>query len=169
MIRGFFALGAAILLAAAPAAAQPASTDLAPVFTASDWLNGQVRAADVRGKVVLVDVFTFGCINCQHVAPELQKLHASQRSADFAIIGIHAPETPQERDRTNVVSELKRQGIVWPVAIDNNFAIWRAFNNEYWPTQYIFDRHGALRKTIVGEGQDQVVESTVRALVAEKT
>ena len=63
--------------------------------------------------------------------------------------------------------ELARQGVVWPVALDNSFSVWKALDNEYWPTQYIFDRHGALRRTVVGEGQDDVVTSTVRALVAE--
>jgi hypothetical protein len=80
---------------------------------------------------------------------------------------VHAPETSFERDRGNVVRELARQGVVWPVALDNSFHVWNALANEYWPTQYIFDRHGALRKTVVGEGQDAVVDSTVQALIAE--
>jgi hypothetical protein len=85
----------------------------------------------------------------------------------LAIIGVHAPETSTERDRGNVVRELARQGIVWPVALDNSFAVWKALGNEYWPTQYIFDRHGMLRRTVVGEGQDDVVSQTVHELVAE--
>jgi thiol-disulfide isomerase/thioredoxin len=145
-----------------PAAAAPVT--LAPVLAAPDWLNGH---ADADGKVVIVDVFTFDCINCKHVTPNLQKLHANVPAADLAIIGVHAPETSYERDRTNVVRELARQGVVWPVALDNNFTVWKALDNEYWPTQYIFDRHGVLRRTVVGEGQDDVVASTVKALIAE--
>lgn len=148
-----------------PAAAAPSS--LRPVLAASDWINGRPAGADIAGKVVIVDVFTFGCINCKHVTPNLQKLHASVAPSDLVIIGVHAPETPEERDRSNVVRELARQGVVWPVALDNSFAIWKALDNEYWPTQYIFDRHGALRRTVVGEGQDDVVQATVKTLIAE--
>jgi thiol-disulfide isomerase/thioredoxin len=150
-----------------PAAAPASPTSVAPVLAASDWINGRVTGADIAGKVVIVDVFTFDCINCKHVTPNLQRLHANVSSNDLAIIGVHAPETAEERDRSNVVRELARQGVVWPVALDNSFSVWKALDNEYWPTQYIFDRHGALRRTVVGEGQDDVVTSTVRALVAE--
>jgi len=158
------ALCAALLLVR-PAGAAPVT--LAPVLAAPDWLNGRADRADLDGKVVIVDVFTFDCINCKHVTPNLQRLHASIPAADLAIIGVHAPETPFERERSNVVRELARQGVVWPVALDNGFAVWKALDNEYWPTQYIFDRHGALRRTVVGEGQDDVVVSTVKALIAE--
>jgi thiol-disulfide isomerase/thioredoxin len=155
---------AVLLLAPAPAA----GPGLAPVVGATEWINGRVTGADLSGKVVIVDVFTFDCINCKHVTPNLKHLHASVSPADLAIVGVHAPETPYERERAHVVAELGRQGIVWPVALDNGFTIWHAFNNEYWPTQYIFDRHGRLRKTIIGEGQDADVDATVNALIAER-
>jgi thiol-disulfide isomerase/thioredoxin len=162
-------LGAAL---AAPfalhAAALASPSGLAPVLAAGDWLNGRVSDADVAGKVVIVDVFTFDCINCKHVTPNLQRLHASVSPSDLAIIGVHAPETSEERERANVVRELARQGVVWPVALDNSFTVWKALKNEYWPTQYIFDRRGALRRTVVGEGQDDVVDATVRGLIAER-
>jgi thiol-disulfide isomerase/thioredoxin len=148
--------------------AEAAGASLAPVLAASDWLNGRLTQADVAGKVVIVDVFTFDCINCKHVIPNLQRLHAQLPASNFAIVGVHAPETPEERERTNVVRELARQGIVWPVALDNSFAIWKALDNEYWPTQYIFDRRGTLRRTVVGEGQDELVSATVRSLIAEE-
>jgi thiol-disulfide isomerase/thioredoxin len=158
------ALCAAFTLTA-PASA--ASSSLAPVLAAPDWINGRPAGGDVTGKVVIVDVFTFECINCKHVTPNLQKLRASVSPNDLAIIGVHAPETAEERDRSNVVRELARQGVVWPVALDNGFTVWKALGNEYWPTQYIFDRHGALRRTVVGEGQDDVVQATVKTLIAE--
>jgi thiol-disulfide isomerase/thioredoxin len=150
------------------AGAFAAPSTLAPVLAAHDWLNGRVTSADVAGKVVIVDVFTFDCINCKHVTPNLQRLHADTSPNDLAIIGVHAPETSQERERDNVVRELARQGVVWPVVLDNSFVVWKSLDNEYWPTQYIFDRHGALRRTVVGEGQDDVVDATVRALIAEQ-
>jgi thiol-disulfide isomerase/thioredoxin len=162
------ALAAALFgLAICPAAAGSPATNLTPVLGAHDWINGRATAAATDGKVVIVDIFTFDCINCKHVTPELQKLHASVPSAELAIVGVHAPETPYERDRTNVVSELARQGVVWPVAVDNSFAIWNAYGTTAWPTQLIFDKHGKLRKTVVGEGYDRDIESTVKSLIAE--
>jgi thiol-disulfide isomerase/thioredoxin len=161
-------LAALSLQLAVHTAAFAGSSSLAPVLAAGDWINGRVSDADVAGKVVIVDVFTFDCINCKHVTPNLQRLHSSVPAQDLTIIGVHAPETSAERERGNVVRELARQGVVWPVALDNTFTIWKALDNEYWPTQYIFDRHGALRRTVVGEGQDDVVDSTVKALIAEK-
>ena len=164
-IVSFFVALSAMFALGGTALANPSS--LAPVLAASDWLNGRIESADVAGKVVIVDVFTFDCINCKHVTPNLQRLHASVSPNDLTIIGVHAPETSEERERSNVVRELARQGVVWPVALDNSFTVWKALDNQYWPTQYIFDRHGALRRTVVGEGQDDVVTSTVRALIAE--
>lgn len=165
-IEMLFASVIAPLIVRAPAFASSGGLD--PVLAAPDWLNGRVAGSDVAGKVVIVDVFTFDCINCKHVVPALKRLHADVSPNDLQIIGVHAPETPEERERPNVVRELARQGIVWPVALDNSFTIWKALGNEYWPTQYLFDRRGALRRTVVGEGQDDVVTSTVRGLIAER-
>ena len=160
-------LAALGLASAAPARAAAGATTLAPVLGAHDWINGRATTSTTRGKVVIVDVFTFDCINCKHVTPELKKLHAALPAAQLEIVGVHAPETPFERDRTNVVAELARQGIVWPVAVDNGFAIWNAYGTTAWPTQFIFDKHGNLRKTVVGEGYDDEVEATVKALISE--
>jgi thiol-disulfide isomerase/thioredoxin len=160
------ALGA-VTLSASQSAAAPA-TDLAPLYVPGTWLNGSASAATLRGKVVLVDVFTFDCINCQHVVPNLRRLFASEPAAAFAIVGVHAPETPYERDQHNVVENLAAQGITWPVRIDNDFTVWQAYGIQYWPTQLIFDRHGRLRQTIVGEGRDDEVNSTIRSLLAER-
>ena len=140
---------------------------LTALFAATSWLNGTPTAETLRGKVVLVDVFTFDCINCKNVTPNLRKLNAAHRG-ELAIVGVHAPETPYERARTNVVPNLQHQGIVWPVAIDNDFKLWRAFGVEAWPTQLIFDRRGVLRKTVVGDSQDQLVDATIERLLAEK-
>ena len=144
------------------------SSQLAPLYTAATWLNGSVTPSSLIGKVVLVDVFTFGCINCKHVVPNLRRLRDEQSASAFAIVGVHAPETPYERDRDNVVKNLAEQGITWPVRIDNDFSVWRAYGVEYWPTQLIFDRHGRLRKTVIGEGQDDLVNATVKKLLNER-
>jgi thiol-disulfide isomerase/thioredoxin len=150
------------------AAAIAANSLFAPLQHASDWIGGAPRPADLAGKVVLVDVFTFDCINCKHVVPELRHLRAALPASDLTIVGIHSPETPYERDRANVVQNVAAQGITWPVAIDSSFNLWRAYGIEYWPTQLIFDRHGKFRKTVVGEGHDELVAATVRELVAER-
>jgi thiol-disulfide isomerase/thioredoxin len=143
------------------------SASLAPIVAYKDWLHGSVSRADLRGKVVVVDVFTFGCYNCANVRPNLQALY-KKRGNDLEIIGVHTPETPYERDRSNVTTTLAQQGVVWPVAIDNDQTLWNAYGVEAWPTQLIFDRHGNLRKTIVGDSQDAAVDAEVDQLIAEK-
>jgi thiol-disulfide isomerase/thioredoxin len=138
----------------------------APLFNAPQWIGSRPPAASYTGKVVIVDIFTFDCINCKHIVPELRSLRAHYPTKDVLIVGIHTPETPFERIRANVVQALATQGISWPIAIDNDEKLWNAYRTQYWPTQLIFDRHGRLRKTVIGEGQDAEVTSTVAALVA---
>jgi thiol-disulfide isomerase/thioredoxin len=140
----------------------------APLITTSQWIGPRPSAASFAGRVVVLDVFTFDCINCKHVQPELRSLRAHYSPTDLLVVGIHTPETPFERERANVVRALATQGVSWPVAIDNDQKLWNAYGVQYWPTQLIFDRHGRLRKTIVGEGSDADVASTVAALVAER-
>jgi len=166
--RVLAALALSVLCGALPArAATPAAT-LDPILHASGgWVNGKLDAAALGGKVVLVDVFTFDCINCQHVVPNLKVVRA--RYPDKVIIvGIHSPETPLEHERGNVVASLAHQGIVWPVALDNSFSLWNAYGVDAWPTQLLFDRHGRLRKTVVGEGSDGELDAEIARLVAER-
>jgi thiol-disulfide isomerase/thioredoxin len=162
-------LASVALLNATPGrAASDTTPTLAPLLAASEgWLNGTATPASLAGKVVLVDVFTFGCYNCKNITPNLRALYRRD-SGDLAIVGIHSPETPYEKDRSNVVANLKTLGIVWPVALDNSFDLWRAYGVEYWPTQLIFDRHGRLRKTVIGDSQDELVDRTIAQLIAEK-
>ena len=92
---------------------------------------------------------------------------AHSKREDLAIVGIHSPETSYERDRKEVVSHFGTLGVTWPVAVDNDFALWKAYNIEYWPTQMIFDRRGKLRKVIIGDSQDAAVNATINALLRE--
>jgi thiol-disulfide isomerase/thioredoxin len=131
-----------------------------------DWLKVRPSAADLAGKVVVVDIFTFECFNCKNVTPNLRALYR-RHDPHLAIVGIHTPETPYEADRKNVAENLPQLGVVWPVAIDNDHALWNAYDTEAWPTQLIFDKHGTLRKTVVGDSQDDTVNATVNALLAE--
>ena len=151
---------ATILLAAA--------ASLAPVLGASPWANASGPPA-TAGRVTVLDVFTFSCINCKHVTPELQRLRAAHGARDLAIVGIHAPELPEERVHANVVRALREQDITWPVVFDDDFRLWKAYGVEAWPTQLVFDRHGRLRATYVGEGYDTQLDRTVRALIAERS
>jgi thiol-disulfide isomerase/thioredoxin len=145
-----------------------AQSAFAPLLSATQWLGGRPTAASFTSKVVIVDIFTFDCINCKHVVPELQALRRKYAARDLLVVGIHTPETPYERERPNVARALTEQGISWPVAIDNDEKLWNAYGVEYWPTQLIFDRRGTLRKTIIGEGRDAEVASTVAVLVAQR-
>jgi len=121
----------------------------------------------VAGKVVVLDVFTVDCFNCRNVVPTLRRLYADDRAKGLEIIGIHSPETPAEKQRGYVAENLRAQGIRWPVAVDNSFALWNAYAVDAWPTQLFFDRHGRLRKVIVGDSQDDLVRTTVEALLKE--
>jgi thiol-disulfide isomerase/thioredoxin len=173
MRRSLLLALALVVLGAGPAtraasAAPARSETLAPIYAASQgWLNGRLTPADTAGKVVIVDVFTFDCYNCKNVVPNLRALNA-KKAGDLLIVGVHAPETPFEASRANVVENLKTQGITWPVAIDNAFAIWHAYDVDAWPTQLFFDRSGKLRATVVGDSQDDAVNRIVQKLLAER-
>jgi thiol-disulfide isomerase/thioredoxin len=156
-----------VLPAAAAESKGSSDAGLEPLLRYGTWLAARPAADDLRGKVVLVDVFTFGCGNCQNVTPNLRALYR-KHDANLAIVGVHTPETPYETDRSNVAANLAKQGIAWPVAIDNAHTLWDAYAIEYWPTQLIFDKHGVLRKTVVGDSQDSLVDDTIAALLKEK-
>jgi thiol-disulfide isomerase/thioredoxin len=170
MNRRMLVLAAAVA-ALAPFTAIPrasAAPTLEPIERYADWISERPAASDLHGKVVIVDIFTFGCYNCQNITPNLRALYRTKHDAGLAIIGVHTPETPYETVRSNVVENLGTLGIVWPVAVDNNHTLWDAYDTQYWPTQLIFDRHGVLRKTVIGDSQDQLVNDTVAKLLAEK-
>ncbi len=153
-----------MLCSPSPASATPTLT---PVLHATDWLNAPARQSELTGKVVVVDVFTVDCFNCRNVVPTLRRLYADDRAKGLEIVGIHSPETPAEKQRAYVAENLRAQGIRWPVAVDNDFALWNAYAVDAWPTQFFFDRHGRLRKVIVGDSQDDAVKATVEALLKE--
>ncbi|HEY7980558.1 MAG TPA: redoxin domain-containing protein [Candidatus Eremiobacteraceae bacterium] len=155
------------LVAAVLSAMIAGSPSLAPALHAPDWVNGRVTAAQSAGKVVLVDFYTFECINCKHTEPNLRSLYSSTSRGDLVILGVHSPETPYEQSRANLLASLSDQGIKWPVIVDNEFAVWNAYGVSAWPTQMIFDRHGVLQKTVVGEGSDAEIDAEVARLIAQ--
>ena len=157
----------ALLLSLYPAPAKAATLTLAPILGTTTWLNGRAGARELAGKVVVVDVFTFECMNCTRITPNLRALWSSRRS-DFTIVGVHTPEVPAYQSRTAYLTAMiRRNGIAWPIAIDNDARLWNAYGIAAWPTQLVFDRHGRLRARIVGDSQDEKVDAIVRALRAE--
>ncbi|WP_206241809.1 cytochrome c biogenesis protein DipZ [Novosphingobium terrae] len=132
------------------------------------WLNGQpLTAADLKGKVVLVDFWTYSCINCLRTLPYVKGWAEKYRQAGLVVVGVHTPEFAFEKDPTNVRDAVKRLGVTYPVALDNNYAIWKAFNNEYWPAEYLIDAQGRIRAHMFGEGDDAAFEKLIQKVLAE--
>jgi thiol-disulfide isomerase/thioredoxin len=134
----------------------------------TQWLNSKpLKIANLRGKVVLVDFWTYACYNCVNTLPYVTKLQEKYRSKGLVIIGVHTPEFPFERSTANVETAIKRYGITYPVAQDNDFLTWKAYNNRYWPAQYIVDKNGKIVLEHAGEGDYDAIESTIQRLLAE--
>jgi len=119
-------------------------------------------------KVILVDFWTYLCINCQHTIPYLISWYAKYKDQGFVIIGIHTPELPPERDPDNVRTAVKNLGIEYPVVLDNNYATWNAYNNHYWPAMYLIDLNGYIVYTHIGEGAYTETEQTIQTLLQER-
>lgn len=161
----------------APASAQtvtgeaPALTDegmMPSLDGAVRWLNSPpLTTASLRGKVVLVDFWTYSCINCLRSLPYVKAWAEKYRDQGLVVIGVHAPEFAFERDSNNVAKEAKKLGVTYPVAIDNDYRIWRAFNNQYWPAHYFIDAFGHIRYTHFGEGDDDQSERVIQALLRQ--
>ena len=135
---------------------------------ATDWINSPpLTAQGLRGKVVLVDFWTYSCINCLRALPYVKAWDHAYRGQGLVVVGVHAPEFAFERDVTNVRKAVKDLGIAYPVAVDNNSALWRAFQNHYWPAQYLIDAKGRIRYVRFGEGGDARTEQAIQRLLAE--
>lgn len=142
---------------------------VAPELTNDVWLNvdAPLRIADLRGKVVIVEMWTFGCINCQNVMPSLKEWHARYKDQGLVIIGNHFPEFSFEADLANLKEAIARYEIEYPVAQDNEGATWRAYKNHYWPALYLIDKQGHIRYVHIGEGRYQQTEENIKALLEE--
>lgn len=132
------------------------------------WFNSApLTTAQLKGKVVLVDFWTYSCINCLRTLPYLKAWDAQYRKDGLVIIGVHAPEFAFERDPANVAKAVKDLGIRYPVALDNQYRLWSALHNQYWPAHYFFDAQGRLRYFHHGEGEYAMSERVIRQLLAE--
>jgi len=142
---------------------------LAPELNNDTWLNvdAPLRLAELRGNVVLLEMWTFGCINCQNVMPLLKDWHAKYADQGLVIIGNHFPEFNYEKELENVRDAVERFGIEYAVAQDNNGTTWRSYKNHYWPTLYLIDKQGHIRYVHIGEGRYAETEGNIQALLAE--
>ena len=147
----------------------------APEFTHSadsEWLNSKpLRLKDLRDKVVLLDFWTFGCWNCYRSIPWLHHVNKQFKDQGLQLIGVHSPEFDHERDLNKVKEKLKEFKIEHPVMIDNDFSYWRAMKNQYWPTYYVIDKRGQIRKlfigeTHVGDRRAEAIENLIKKLLA---
>jgi thiol-disulfide isomerase/thioredoxin len=134
------------------------------------WLNtpdGEpLRLAALRGRVVLLEFWTFACVNCRRTLPFLRRMH-DQYQPDLTVVGVHSPEFPFERSVENVERAVREHGLEYPVGLDNDFVAWNAYGNRYWPTVYLIDRAGRIRYTRIGEGDYRRTETAVLTLLAE--
>lgn len=135
---------------------------------AVQWLNSPpLTAESLRGKVVLVDFWTYSCINCLRTLPYVKAWAEKYRDQGLVVIGVHSPEFAFERDINNVTKEAKKLGVTYPIAIDNNFGIWQAFNNQYWPAHYFIDANGHIRYMHFGEGNYADSERVIQELLRQ--
>ena len=132
------------------------------------WLNSEpLTLAGLRGKVVLVDFWTYTCINCIRTFPFLKLWHSRYADDGLVIIGVHSPEFEFEKDQDNVTRATQEDGIIWPVAMDNDFVTWRNYSNRFWPAKYLVDKNGEVRYTHFGEGRYAETEEKIRELLLE--
>src|SRR6266487_4118739 len=157
----------------APSTELPGLADYgrAPGFRGIEhWLNTRGgKPPSLRNKVVLVDFWTYSCINCLRTLPHLKAWDAAYRKAGLVIVGVHTPEFAFEHVPSNVRDAVKRFGIRYPVGIDNGYKTWDAYSNNYWPAEYLIDRNGHVRHHHFGEGEYGTTEQLIRGLLAERS
>ncbi len=158
-----------------PPEAAMVNTDLrdygaAPELQNTVWLNTPtpLRLAGLRGQVVLLDMWTFECINCQHVIPSLRTWYDTYRKQGLVVIGNHFPEFSYEADLGNLKAAIQQLDVRYPVAQDNDGQTWRAYNTHYWPTLFLIDKRGHIRYEHIGEGAYDETESAIQTLLAER-
>jgi cytochrome c biogenesis protein CcdA/thiol-disulfide isomerase/thioredoxin len=165
------ALGAPKLAPTNASAAEPVLPDEGPMPELSGavaWLNSPpLTREQLRGKVVVIDFWTYSCINCLRALPYTEGWYAKYKDAGLVVIGVHTPEFAFEKERSNVEQAVHDLKISYPVAIDSNYKIWQAFNNEYWPAHYFIDGKGRIRHHHFGEGEYDESERVIQELLRE--
>ena len=143
--------------------------DVAPEFAGIDaWINGDpLTMEELRGRVVLIDFWTYTCINCIRTFPFLKQWHARYVDDGLVIVGVHTPEFDFEKNYENVVEATLRDALVWTMAQDNDYITWRRYSNRFWPAKYLIDKDGVVRYTHFGEGGYAETENVIRQLLAD--
>jgi thiol-disulfide isomerase/thioredoxin len=155
--------------AASAASGLPSQGPMPALDGASQWLNSPpLTRAQLKGKVVLIDFWTYSCINCIRALPYVEAWYKQYAAQGLVVIGVHTPEFAFEKQTSNVQRAIKNFGITYPVAMDNNYSIWQAFNNNSWPAHYFIDAQGNVRYVHLGEGEYDKSEQIIRALLAER-
>ncbi|MDI9240167.1 thioredoxin family protein [Lysobacter sp. LF1] len=180
MLKPTIAVLAACLLGAActsgaqedplePARGPTLESPKAPDFTGiNHWINSHpLSLGHLKGKVVLVEFWTYDCINCIHVMPHVKQWHERYKDQGLVVVGVHTPEYGHERILGNLEKAVKRFNITYPVAQDNDYATWNAFGNRYWPALYLIDKNGEIVYRHFGEGHYEDTEAEIRRLVGQ--
>ncbi len=141
----------------------------APEIANPVWLNSEPKhMAELRGKVVLVEFWTFGCYNCRNVEPYVKDWHRKYADKGLFVIGVHSPEFDYEHDIENVKRHIRQNDIRYAVSIDNDFTTWDRYSNRYWPAFYLIDKQGIIHYTRFGEGGYAQTEQQITSLLAER-
>lgn len=148
---------------------QSSESATAPELATGDWINSEpLKLNDLRGRVVLIDFWTFGCYNCRNTLPFIKSWHDRYRDKGLTVIGVHSPEFDFEKKPENLRREVSSLGIRYPVVSDNDYQTWNAYKVEAWPTIFLLDKQGRIRWMHVGEGDYDEAERLIQKLLAEK-
>ncbi len=143
----------------------------APELPKKGWLNTPedqpLQLQELRGKVVLVEFWTFACYNCKNVLPYVKSWHEKYATQGLVVIGVHTPELEHERKLENLKKAMRQQGITFPVVLDNNFETWNRYQNEYWPAIYLIDATGQIVYVAIGEGDYGKTEARIQQLLKQ--
>ncbi len=141
----------------------------APELASGSWINSEpLKLKDLRGRVVLIEFWTFGCYNCRNTLPFVKSWNDRYREKGLIVIGVHSPEFDEERKVENLRREVSSLGISYPVVTDNDYQTWKSYNVEAWPTTFLLDKQGRIRWMHVGEGDYDKAEQLIQKLLAEK-
>jgi thiol-disulfide isomerase/thioredoxin len=141
----------------------------APDLATGNWINSEpLKLKDLRGRVVLIEFWTFGCYNCRNTLPFVKRWHDRYQDKGLTVIGVHSPEFDEEREVEKVRSEVASLGIHYPVVTDNDYQTWGAYHVEAWPTSFLLDKQGRIRWMHVGEGDYDEAEQLIQNLLTEK-
>lgn len=140
----------------------------APGIISPTWINSEpLKMEDLRGKVVMVEFWTFGCWNCRNIEPYVKEWHKKYAKDGLVVIAVHSPEFSHEKEVDKVEAYVKESNISYAVPIDNDFRNWRQYRNRYWPTLYVIDKKGTIQYTRIGEGAYEQTEEMIQRLLAE--